>query len=119
MIRRAVAAMSLFALVTPAALAGAGDIAAGAMVAGKHCARCHGVTGKGDGEELKRLNADVRPVDWTNRVEVTKWSDQDMARIIVEGGKGVGKSKVMPAFRGKLSDGQVADLIVYIRSLAE
>src|SRR2546425_367039 len=116
MIIRILVVMLLVALVTPVAPARAADVAAGSKLSAERCARCHGKTGKGDGEQLKKLNADVTPKDWTDKAAMAKLSDPDITKIIVEGGKGVGKSKIMPAYQGKLSDDQVADLVAYIRS---
>jgi len=103
---------------SPLSPAAAAELAAGAKLAAQRCAKCHGKTGAGDGPGLKKINADVVPVDWRNRALMAKWSDEAMGRIIREGGKAVGKSDVMPRYRGKLTDAQIEDLIIYIRSLA-
>lgn len=111
-------AVLLAALLFPGAPADAADVAAGAKIAAERCAKCHGKTGKGDGEGLKKVNADVVPMDWTNKSVMAKLSDQEAIRMIQLGGKALGKSKLMPAYQGKLSDAEIADLIAYMRSLA-
>ncbi len=111
--------MLLVALLLPPAPAAAADARGGAKISAERCAKCHGSTGKGDGEGLKKINADVTPIDWTNRAVMSKWSDQDLIKIIQQGGKAVGKSKIMPAYHGKLSDAEIAELVTYIRSLAK
>ncbi len=111
--------MLAVALTIQAAPAGAVDAEAGAKLAGERCAKCHGKSGKGDGEGLKKINADVIPMDWTNKALMSKLSNNELIKIIQQGGKAVGKSKVMPAYQGKLSDAQIADLVAYIRSLAK
>lgn len=102
-------------LVVPGAAAAS---AAAAKLAAERCAKCHGKTGKGDGEGLKKLEVDVVPVDWTSKAKMARFSDADMVKIIRDGGHAAGLSKVMPPYKGKLSDAQVADLVAHIRSLA-
>jgi mono/diheme cytochrome c family protein len=72
----------------------------------EHCSACHGARGAGDtmiGENLqmRALGSD----------EVQNKSDDELAIIISKG-----KDK-MPAFNRKLSKGQIADVVKYIRSL--
>jgi len=96
----------------------AADAVAGSKLAVERCAKCHGPGGRGDGAGLQKLDVDVKPVDWTDRGLMAKLTDDHIATIIRDGGKAVGKSKVMPTYREKLSDAQIADLVAYIRSLA-
>jgi mono/diheme cytochrome c family protein len=119
MIARIVVAVALLALVAPAARGEAADAGKGRKLNVEHCEKCHGKTGKGDGSMLKRLKADVAPVDWTNKTAMAKFTDADMTKIIKEGGKSAGRSKVMPSYGEKFSDGDVADLVAYIRSLGK
>ncbi len=112
-------AMIALALAAPASTALAADAAAGAKINTEKCAKCHGAGGKGDGSGLKKIEADVKPVDWTSKAAMAKLSDRDLATIIKSGGKAIGKSALMPTYQGKLTDPQVADVIAYIRSLAK
>ena len=96
----------------------AADAVVGRKIAVERCAKCHGPGGQGDGAGLQKLDVDVKPVDWTDRGLMAKLTDDHIATIIRDGGKAVGKSKVMPTYRDKLSDAQIADLVAYIRSLA-
>src|SRR5438093_1484988 len=89
------------------------------QVIDQRCAKCHGKSGHGDGQGLKDLDAGVVPVDWTDKSAMAKWSDGDLAKIIDQGGKALGKSKVMPAYHGKLSPEEIAQLVAYIRSLGK
>ncbi len=95
-----------------------GDPKAGKELHVKHCQRCHGEQGKGDGPAMKVVKT-VKLADWTNQAEMAKYSDQDLSKIIMEGGAAVGKSKLMPAYKGKLKEKEVWDLIAFIRSLAK
>jgi mono/diheme cytochrome c family protein len=119
MIAALFAATVLLALVLSPAAAPAADLAAGKQLNDKLCARCHGDAGKGDGAMLKKMKSDVTPVDWTDKAAMTRLKDSDLAQIIKEGGKTSGKSKLMPGFKDKLSDAEVADVVAYIRSLGK
>lgn len=70
------------------------------------CAGCHGVTGAGDSAVGRKLG--VKPL---NSAEVQKKTDKDLVQIVT---KGAGK---MPAFGGKLTDPQIAEVVAFIRSL--
>lgn len=118
------------ALLIPPLPADAADPAAGEKISIKRCAKCHGKDGKGNGEELLKFmeKAKIRgeviphPVDWTDAAAMSEWTDDQIFAIIKKGGKAVGKDELMPRFeRGRhpLSDAEIADLVVYIRSLAK
>jgi len=97
---------------------GKGDAKAGKELHVKHCQRCHGEQGKGDGPAMKAVKT-VKLTDWTNREEMAKYSDQDLYKITAEGGAALGKSKLMPAYKGKLKEKEIWDLVAFIRSLAK
>ena len=70
------------------------------------CAACHGATGAGDTTMGKNLKLkDLGSAD------VQKQSDADLTTTI-----SAGKGK-MPAYKGKLTDAQISDLVKYIRTL--
>ncbi len=78
----------------------------GAALFKAKCAPCHGPDGKGEtamGRVLK-----VRDL---SSAEVQKQTDAELTAVI-ENGKGK-----MPAYKGKLSSGDVKELVSYIRSL--
>jgi cytochrome c oxidase cbb3-type subunit III len=92
-----------------------GNAAAGRDVHVANCLKCHGAGGKGDGPAGKLLK--TKPADWTDRTKMSQMSDADLFNVIKNGGGAVGKSKLMPAWGGKLSDQQINDVIAFIRSL--
>lgn len=69
------------------------------------CQMCHGATGEPTGAG-KSMGA--KPF---SDPDVAKKSDADLAGITA-----TGKNK-MPAFKGKLSDDQINDLVKYVRGL--
>jgi mono/diheme cytochrome c family protein len=66
------------------------------------CAMCHGANGEG--------KAPMKTRDFAS-ADVQKQSDADLNGIITNG-----KDK-MPAYKGKLTDAQISDLVKYIRTL--
>ena len=93
------AAALLFAIVPAHAQSG------GSLFQAK-CAPCHGSNGKGDTSMGKMLK--VRDL---SSADVQKQTNAELTAII-EDGKGR-----MPAYRGKLSNGDVKELVSFIRSL--
>ena len=80
----------------------------------KKCASCHGVSGKGDGPAGKML----KPPAGDFATVLKGQADADIAKVIKEGGKGVGKSAMMPAFGSSLSDDQIQALVEHAKGLA-
>ncbi len=98
-----------------ALLADAADPAEGKKLYGQFCASCHGESGKGDGPASAALNP--KPRNHTDKEYMSKLSDEDMMKVIKEGGPSVGKSPIMPPWGAALKDDQVKDVIAYIRTL--
>ncbi len=78
----------------------------------QRCAPCHGPHGKGDGLAGKMLNPP--PKDFATALNGK--GDDWIAKVITEGGPAVGLSAAMPANSG-LSDGQLKDLVQYVKTL--
>jgi cytochrome c6 len=78
----------------------------GAVTYRDHCSACHGANGAGD--TMLGKNLKLRSLA---SVEAQKQSDDELAIIISKG-----KDR-MPAFGRKLTKGQIADVVTYIRSL--
>lgn len=97
--------LALAALTAFAFTAAAGDTAA---LYKSKCAMCHGATGAGDTPMGKKLA--VKPLA---SPEVQKSSDAQLLEVIA---KGRGK---MPKSEGKLSDGQMKQLVAVVRGFAK
>jgi cytochrome c6 len=72
------------------------------------CAMCHGPDGKGEVTMGKKLGAHD-----LNSAEVQKQSDAQLIEVVTKG-----KNK-MPAYDGKLSKEQIAQLVAYIREIGK
>jgi cytochrome c6 len=81
---------------------------AGALFKAK-CSVCHAADGSGSGATGKNLKTPDLRSD-----EAQKQTDAQLIDSITNG---VGKK--MPAFKGKLTDAQIKDLVGYIRGLAK
>jgi mono/diheme cytochrome c family protein len=81
----------------------------------KNCVACHGASGKGDGPAGKML----KPPPGDLATALKGKSDADIAKVIKEGGKAVGKSATMPAYGTKLTDDQIKGLVDYVKGLGK
>jgi mono/diheme cytochrome c family protein len=92
----------------------AADQAAAKVLYEKKCAKCHGLTGKGDGKKAKTLKK--KPRDYTDKAKMSEFTDEELIEHTKKG------KKPMPAYgkgKRKLTDEQIADLITYIRTFAK
>ena len=78
----------------------------------KHCAGCHGPKGRG---AAKTFMPHVDTL--TKKGYIDLLPDEYMVTVIAEGGPVVGKSGYMPAWSSVLSDQDIEDIVVFIRSL--
>ena len=93
----------------PAAPAKDADL--GKKVFAAKCVTCHAKDGKGSSVMAKMFKADPKSLDLTGDLNQKK-TDAELTKVINDGN---GK---MPAFKGKLKDGEIAGSVAYIRSLA-
>lgn len=73
--------------------------AAGRELYARNCQSCHG----------DRLSGGSAPALRARRYTPPRWEDQDLANVIYSG------RGEMPGFKGKLSDGEIAALVAYLR----
>ncbi len=93
-----------------------GDANAGKAKYDTLCVGCHGKTGKGDGPAAASLNP--KPQDHSDGKTMNSLSDKYLFDIIKDGGAGVKKSPLMPAWGKTFKDQDISNVISYIRSLA-
>jgi mono/diheme cytochrome c family protein len=113
--RRRIAVVAAFAgflgFFLIAQVARSADLANAKKIYEAKCAKCHGLTGKGDGPKAKILLK--KPTNFTNTVEMAKHTDVELKQAILEGRKPMG------AYKGKLSDKDIDDLVAYIHAFAK
>ena len=81
----------------------------------KYCAICHGDLGKGDG--FNAYNLDPKPRDFTDTRAMAGMNDALMRATITDGGKGVNKSPLMPAWGGRIGSLEMEYLVEYVKFL--
>ena len=103
------------ALVGIAGPAESADIEAGQALYEQRCAPCHGPDGKANTPTAKALRPPPR--DHTDGAYMNALSDENLIRVIKEGGPAVGKSPIMPP-QFDLKDDQLQNLVAFLRTLA-
>ena len=88
------------------------DITRGKAVYQRNCQGCHGVGGWGDGPDAKNLK--VAPANFHRFASFLK-SDEELLRTIEHGVV----FSPMHSWRGQLTDGEMQDVVAYIRMLAQ
>lgn len=88
----------------------AADLANGKKVYADKCARCHGITGKGDGPKAETL--EKKPADYTDKKKMSELTDAQLKKVALDG------KSPMPAYKGKISDKDLEDVVAHIRTLA-
>ena len=81
------------------------------------CAKCHGATGKGDGEGAATLK--TKPRDFADCTRMASITDDTMFNVIKNGGPAAGLSADMTAWKAGLEDAEIKDLIAYIRKFCK
>ncbi len=95
----------------------AADAGRGAEHYATFCASCHGPRGCGEGPMAGAL--DPTPAKHCDGTYMNALSDAHLFEVIKEGGPAVGKSPLMAAWGGSLSDEQIHDVVAFVRSLAD
>lgn len=88
------------------------DSTRGKAVYERQCQACHGVGGWGDGPDAKDLK--IAPANFHRFSSFLK-SDEELLRTVEHGVV----FSPMHAWRGRLTDGEMQDVVVYIRLLSQ
>ena len=115
----AAAAVVMFAIGprVSAAAPSARDIQLGKGLFDRQCATCHGAGGRGDGPSAAGFA--TKPADLTDGRLMNPLPDEFLVSVIRRGGAAEGLAPTMPAFAQFLSEGQTAQVVAYVRSLAQ
>ena len=81
-----------------------------------YCVTCHGEQGGGDG--FNAYNLDPKPRSLADSVFPAQRSDSDLVSAIRSGGAAVGLSTGMPPWGRTLSERQILNVVIYLRTLA-
>lgn len=101
------------ALLAMAGLAQAADH--GEQLYETYCMQCHGVQGHGNGVNAAHMS--VQPRDHTDTKEMAARTDDELFKVIQQGGKSINKSVLMPMWGGNLSDDDIHALVAHLRQL--
>lgn len=82
-----------------------------------YCSQCHG--SKGDGKGLNVRDMSVQPRDHTDTKAMSARSDEQLFKVIKEGGLAIEKSVLMPPWADTFSDQEIHDLVAYLRELCQ
>lgn len=83
----------------------------------KYCNVCHGTEGKGDG--FNSFNLTTKPRDFTDAEYLGSFSDDRIAEAIAQGGRGINKSVMMPAWENTIEDHHIKYLVAYLKTFSE
>lgn len=83
----------------------------------EYCLQCHGGRGEGWGWSNKIPPPPIPVPDLSDPELMKELSDQYLFDIIKGGGEVVGKTRLMPPAGRVISDEEIWDVVVYLRSL--
>lgn len=80
-----------------------------------YCTQCHGTQGNGKGLNAARMS--VQPRSHIDRAEMIARTDEELFKVIEQGGGSIDKSILMPAWGGNLSKENIEQLVQHLRVL--
>lgn len=89
-----------------------GDAAIGAKLYKRYCRGCHGEDGRGGAHTFMPHIENL-----TKKDHIDLLPDSYLYEVIADGGEAVGKSGYMPAWKVKLSEKDIKDVIAHIRNM--
>lgn len=82
-----------------------------------YCVQCHGVNRDGNGINSKAMA--VKPRDHTDTKAMGDTPDETLFKAIKDGGLAVSKSVLMPTWGAVLDDGQIKEMVAYLRYVSK
>ena len=104
--------LALPAGMSTTAAADNGDAARGKELYGRYCTGCHGVDGRGEAKTFRPNVGNLAVQSYLDQV-----SDEYLFAAIKQGGAAIGKNAAMPAWDKQLDDGQIRDVVAFVRTL--
>jgi putative heme-binding domain-containing protein len=83
----------------------------------EYCSHCHGVEGDGEGFNAEFL--DKEPAELSDPEFLKKKTNEQLYRVIDQGGAALRKSHLMPVFGHTLSEYEIWSLVAFLRKLAQ
>lgn len=83
----------------------------GGLVYANYCVTCHGFNADGNGRAARLYNP--RPAN----LRMSDKNDAYIGLIIRKGGEALGRSQFMPIWGEELTDEQIKDVVMYVRSI--
>ncbi len=81
------------------------------------CWQCHGMKANGSGVNVQDMS--VQPRDHSSAKAMSGRTDEDLFKVIKEGGLAIDKSVLMPPWKDSLNDDEIHDLVKYLRKLCK
>lgn len=78
-----------------------------------YCAQCHGINRNGRGINSRDMS--VQPRDHTDAKGMGDIPENEILKVIKEGGLAVNKSVLMPAWGNVMSDAEIREMAAYLR----
>jgi len=82
-----------------------------------YCMQCHGMEGNGMGANIRDMS--VQPRDHTDAKSMGGRTDEELFKVIKEGGLAINKSALMPPWEDTFTDQEINDLVIYLRKLCK
>lgn len=82
-----------------------------------YCVQCHGMEGNGKGVNIRDMS--VQPRDHTDAKAMSGRTDEQLFKVIKEGGPAIDKSVLMPSWSSTLSDDEIKDMVQHLRLLCK
>ena len=83
----------------------------GSVVFGQYCVTCHGINADGKGRAARLYNP--RPAN----LRLSDKNDEYIGLIVRIGGAAMARSEFMPPWSAELTEEQMRDVVVYVRSI--
>ncbi len=78
----------------------------------RYCTGCHGADGRGEAKTFRPNVGNLAVQGYLDQL-----SDEYLFAAIKQGGVAVGKNAAMPAWDKQLDDGQIWDVVAFVRTL--
>ncbi len=82
-----------------------------------YCVQCHGLEGNGKGINVADMS--TQPRDHTDAKEMSARTDEELFKVIKDGGQSITKSVLMPPWGSILSDEEIQDLVKHLHQLCQ